>query len=468
MKEYLHLIALVLFSVGFFLVGYQGISEQGYGKLLALGITDVQAAYYIALGSVVVAPLLLYFALKTVGLSDWKCMFGGLLLATAPVAINNSIVLADPEASLMMVGAAAAILVAGLVSQLIKNRRAGLVFLLVVAGAAIYLGMAGGAGVNYYVGEYSLLLPFSFALLIEGIKERREDKVGPPIFGFAALLFSHPIGAAILACTSALGLAELWKEKERPILLEFLAVYSLCLVFAQGDPLRSAVTGLFGFIVFYAIMVMYNVKMRDAAQPAAILLMLVAILSMAGNLSAHKFEGNVLPVPSEETVGMYKWAGTGNGEMGIFAYPNAFEYYAGREAKVLDPLGTEWADNVIFTYDTLDAGVEGSPNLFYYMATSTAQDNSQYAIYRNGDYGLMMRIMDGRVDRSDADLIDINRQMKIKTVPFTKIKILDENLSYSDAKNRVVSVLDIEGSVLAEGMKKSREYSLPGAFVVRG
>ena len=465
MKEYLHLAALVLFSVGFFLVGYQGISEQGYGKLLALGINDVQTAYYIALGSAVVAPLLLYFALKSVGLSDWKCMFGGLMLATAPVAINNSVVLADPEASLIMAGAAAAILVAGLVSQAIKNRRMGLVFLLVVAGAAIYLGSARGTGINYYVGEYSLLLPFSFALFVEGIKERREDKVGPPLFGFVALLFSHPIGAAILACTSALGLAELWKEKDRPILLEFLAVYALCLVFSQGDPMRSAVAGLFGFIVFYAIMLMYNMKMREVAQPAAILLMLVAVLTMAGNLSTHKFEGVVLPVPSAETIGMFQWA-QGKGEMGIFAYPNAFKFYAGRDAKVLDPLGSTWADKVIFSHDTLDAGVGEGPNLFYYFATSTAQDNSEVAIYKNGNYGLMMKISEGRVDRSDADLIDINRRVKIKTIPFTKIKMLDGNLSYSDSRNRVINVLDIEGSVLADGIKKSREYSMPGAFAV--
>ena len=466
MKEYLHLVALVLFSVGFFLVGYQGISEEGYGKLLALGVTDVQTAYYIALGSVVIAPLLLYFALKTVGLTDWKCMFGGLLLATAPVAINNSIVLADPEASLLMMGAAAAILVAGLVAQEIKNRRIGLVLLLVIAGAAIYLGIYNGTGVNNYVGEYSLLLPFSFALFVEGVKERREDKVAPPLFGAIALLFSHPLGAAILACTSALGLAELWKEKDRPILLEFLAVFALCLVFAQGDPMRSAIAGLFGFIVFYAIMVMYNVKMREVAQPAAILLMLVAALSMAGNLSAHKFEGNVLPVPSEETIGMFQWA-SGKGEVGIFAYPNAFEFYAGSEAKVLDPLEDEWADYVIFSYDTLDYSTMNETAVFYYLATSTESDNTQYAIYRNGVYGLMMKISGGRVDRSDADLIDINRQVRIKTIPFTKIKMLDESLAYDDGNNRVVDVLGIEGSVLAEGVKMGKEYSLPGAFVVR-
>jgi hypothetical protein len=212
-------------------------------------------------------------------------------------------------------------------------------------------------------------------------------------------------------------------------------------------------------------MIMYNIKMRDVAQPAAILLMLVAVLSMAGNLSVHKFEGNALPVPSAETIGMFQWA-QGKGEVGIFAYPDAFKFYAGREAKVLDPLGSGWAENVIFSYDTLDEAVVESPNIFYYFATSTSQDNSQYAIYKNGNYGLMMGISGGRVDRSDADLIDINRRVKIKTIPFTKIKMLDESLSYSDAKNRVINVLDIEGSVLAEGLKKEREYSLPGAFAV--
>lgn len=466
MKGYLHLVALALFSIGFFLVGYQGVSEEGYGKLLALGVADVQTAYYIALGSAVIAPLLLYFALRTVGLTDWKCMFGGLLLAASPVAINNSIVLADPEASLLMVGASAAILTAGLVSKAINQRRVGLVLLLVIAGAAIYLGIYRGTGVNGYIGEYSLLLPFSFALFAEGVKEKREDKVAPPVFGAIALLFSHPLGAAILACTSALGLAELWKEKDRPVLLEFLAVYSLCLIFAQADPMRSAIAGLFGFIVFYAIMTMYNMKMRDVAQPAAILLMLVAVLSMAGNLSMHKFEGSVLPVPSEETIGMFQWA-SGKGDVGIFAYPNAFKFYAGSEARVLDPLEGEWADYVVFSYDTLDASTQNGTAVFYYLAASTEADNTQYAIYRNGVYGLMMRISGGRVDRSDADLIDINRGLRIRTVPFTKIKMLDEGLDYYDGKNRLINVLGIEGSVLAEGVRMEREYALPGAFAVR-
>lgn len=467
MREHLHLAALALFSLGFFLYGYAGICEEGYGKLIALGITDVQAAYYIALAGAVVAPLLLYFALRTVGLSGWKCMFGGLLLAAAPVGINNSAILADAEASLLMAGAAAAVLFAGLVAQALKNRRVGLALLLVVAGAAVYVGSAEGGGVDYYVGEYSLLLPFSFALLVEGIKEKREDKAGPPLFGLVALLFSHPIGATVLACTSALGLAELWKEKERPILLEFLAVYSLCIFFMQGEPLKSAVAGLFGFIIFYAIMAMYNMKMRDVAQPAAILLMLAAVLTMAGNLSAHRFEGEALPVPSQEAVEIYKWAGTGNMEVGIFAYPNMFRFYAGREAKLLDPLGDEWAGRVVFAYDALDAATSGEPHVFYYFARSTAQDNTEYAIYRSGNYGLVMRVSDGKVGRSDADLIDISRQARIKAIPFTKIKMLDESLPYSDAKNRVVNVLGIEGSVLAEGLKAEKEYSIPGAFVVR-
>lgn len=446
------------------MVGYQGISEQGYGKLLALGIADAQTAYYIALGSVVVAPLLLYFALKTVGLSGWKCMFGGLMLATSPVAINNSVVLADPEASLLMVGACAAILAAGLAAQALKNRRVGLALLIVVAGAAIYLGSARGA--SYYIGEYSLLLPFSFALFVEGVKEKREDKVGPPVFGAVALLFSHPVGAAILACTSALGLAELWKEKDRPILLEFLAVYALCIMFVQGDPMRSAIAGLFGFIVFYAIMMMYSMKMREVAQPAAILLMLVAVLSMAGNVSAHKFEGSALQVPSEETLEMFRWA-AGKGDVGIFAFPNAFEFHAGSRAKVLDPLGEEWTSHVIFSYDTLDYATQNGTAVFYYFAASTDAGNAEYAIYRNGPYGLMMKVSGGRVDRSDAAIIDISRQMKIKTIPFTKIRMLDESLAYDDRKNRVVNVLGIEGSVLAEGIRGEKEYHLPGAFAVR-
>ncbi len=474
MKEYLHFVVLALFSLGFFLFGYGGISEEGYGNLLEMGITDEGAAYLIALLAVVVSPILLYFALKTVGLSGWKSMFGGLLLVTMPVAMGNSVAVADPEASLMMLGASAAILAAGLVAQFMKNRRVGLALLLVVAAAAVLVG-SGEGGVDYYIGEYSLLLPFSFALLMEGTKERREDKVAPPIFGAVALIFSHPIGAPVLACTSALGLGEMWKEKERPLNLAFMAVYALCLGFSQADPMRSAILGLFGFIVFYMIANMYEVKMRMLAQPAAILLMLVAVLAMAAEISAHSYEGQAVYTPSEETVGMFKWAGgkgsadgpiygpEGEIEVGIFAYPNAFRFYAGMEPEVLDPLGGEWADYVVFSYDTLDRSAGDTPNLFWYVGTGLANNGeTQVAVYRNEEYMLNTVLEGGRVDREDGVLLGI------KVIPFTKIKMLDSGLAYDDGKNRVINVLGIEGSILAEGLKKEREYSMPGAFVVNG
>ncbi|HNT61029.1 MAG TPA: hypothetical protein PKJ97_03570, partial [Candidatus Bilamarchaeaceae archaeon] len=371
MKQYLHLAVLVLFSAGFFLFGYAGISEQGYGELPALGITDAQNAYLLAFASVVLSPVLVYFALRSVELPEWKCMFGGLMLATMPVALNNAAAVADPMALVLMLAASFAVLAAGLVSKAMGNRRIGLAMLVVVAGAGIFIGSA--TGVDYYVGEYSYLLPFSFALLLEGAKERREDKAGPPIIGAAALLFSHPVGAVVLACTSALGLAEIWKEKDRPLNLAFMAVFSLCLLFSQGDMARTAIAGLFGFIVFYVIAAMYEVKMRMLAQPAAILLMIAAVLTMAANMGVHAYEGERMAIPSESTVEMYQWAG-GKGEVGIFAYPNAFRFYAGSAPVVLDPLGTQWARRVVFTYDTLDAAAGRSMNVFAYFASATAQD----------------------------------------------------------------------------------------------
>jgi hypothetical protein len=46
--------------------------------------------------------------------------------------------------------------------------------------------------------------------------------------------------------------------------------------------------------------------------------------------------------------------------------------------------------------------------------------------------------------------------------------MLDGALAYNDAKNRVIMVEGIEGSVLAEGLKKPKEYAVPGAFAVSG
>ena len=460
MKQYLHLIALVLFSAGFFLFGYAGISEKGYGELPALALNDPQMVYYLAFACVVLSPVFIYFALRKVELSEWKCMFGGLLLVTMPVALNNAATVADPMALLLMAGASFAVLVASLVAQVLKNRRIGLALIVVVAGAGIYLGSS--SGVNYYIGEYSLLLPFSFALLMEGVKEKREDKAAPPIIGAAALLFSHPVGAVVLACTSALGLAEMWKEKERPLNLAFMAVFSLCLFYSQADPVRSAVAGLFGFIVFYAMAAMYNAKMRMLAQPAAILLLLTAVLTMAAGISTHSYEGARMGIPSAETVEMFKWA-EGKGEMGIFAYPNAFRYYAGSEPVVLEPLAGVWADRVIFSYDTLDASTGDSINVFAYYAMATANDKvTEIAVYANGQYMLNTVVQGGRVDQVDGAIVGMRR------VPFTKIKMLDGTLAYNDARNRVIMVEGIEGSVLAEGLKKPKEYAVPGAFAVSG
>jgi hypothetical protein len=465
MKQYMHLAALVLFSIGFFLFGYAGISERGYGELPALGLNDPQIVYYVALACVVLAPVSIYFALRMVELSEWKCMFGGLLLVTMPVALNNAAAVADPAGLLLMAAASFAVLVAALLAKAINNRRIGLALLVVVAGAGIYLGSVNG--INYSIGEYSLLLPFSFALLMEGIKERREDKVAPPIIGAAALLFSHPVGAVVLACTSALGLAEIWKETERPLNLAFMAVFSLCLFYSQADPVRSALVGLFGFVVFYALAAMYNAKMRMLAQPAAILLMLTAVLTMAANLSTHSYEGEVMGIPSAGTVDMFKWAGnrmleTGNGDVGIFAYPDAFRYHAGSEPVMLDPLDDEWADTVIFTYDTLDVAAGDGINVFAYYARATAEDGTEIAVYANRQYMLNTVLQDGSVNRVDGAIVGLKR------VPFTKIKMLDDALGYNDARNRVVMVEGIEGSVLAGGLRMQKEYSVPGGFAVGG
>ncbi|MDD2655483.1 MAG: hypothetical protein PHQ80_02340 [Candidatus ainarchaeum sp.] len=460
MRHYLHLAALVLFSIGFFLFGYAGISEGGYGELPALGLGDPQMAYYLAFACVVLSPVFIYFALRNVELAEWKCMFGGLLLVTMPVALNNAATVSDPFALLLMAGASFAVLMASLVAHVLKNRRIGLALLVVVAGAGIYLGSQNG--INYYVGEYSFLLPFSFALLMEGIKERREDKAAPPIIGAAALLFSHPVGAAVLACTSALGLAEMWKEKERPLNLAFMAVFSLCLFYSQADPTRSAVAGLFGFIVFYALAAMYNVRMRMLAQPAAILLMLAAVLTMAANLSTHSYGGARVSIPSQETIEMFGWA-EGKGDVGIFAYPNTFRYYAGSEPVLLDPLDGEWAGTVVFSYDTLDVSAGDSINVFAYYARAVANDNvTEIAVYANRQYMLNTVVQGGSVDRVDGAIVGLKR------VPFTKIKMLDGGLAYDDARNRVIMVEGIEGSVLAEGLKKPKEHSVPGAFAVRG
>jgi hypothetical protein len=129
---------------------------------------------------------------------------------------------------------------------------------------------------------------------------------------------------------------------------------------------------------------------------------------------------------------------------------------------VLDPLDDTWAGTVIFSYDTLDVAAGDSINVFAYYARAVMDNGAEIAVYANRQYMLNTVVQGGRVDQVDGAIVGLKR------VPFTKIKMLDGGLGYDDARNRVIVVEGIEGSVLAEGLKKPKEYSVPGAFAVRG
>ena len=481
-------ISLGVFSIAMFLLFYAGISEAGYENLLSSSFPLGEGpAYAVAALSALLSPLFLFFALRRMGVGEWESLLGGVLLATAPVLALNAAMVVDisllvsvlflslallvitysvPVAAVPLIVAtyfdplAAIVPVALAVTFYLKGEKMGLVLIVGAVGAFF---SHGSFEPSLYIGEYSLLVPFAFALLLEGVKDKRWDEVALVLFGFAALLLSPAAGVVLLAYASALGLAELSKEKDRPLLLEFLVVYVVALFYAEGDVVRTAVLGLFGFLAFYVLAVLYKVKMRTLVYPAGMLIGMAAILTCAASLSAHLYQGEAVSVPSQETVELVDYA-KGEGAA-VFAYPNAYQFRIGMEAEVVDPLGTSFPRRLIVSYDSLDEVMSESPYVFAYLGEMQGRSGS-LSVFGNNVYYLAVPAFEGNEPIADGELVDRGSGITIKTIAFTKLLLLDPELEYTDGKNRLVNTEGIEGSVLAQSLRKTGEFNVEGGFVV--
>ena len=491
-RDYVYPAALGILSIAMFLLFYAGISEEGYGSLLSMSGFPLEegTVFAIAALSALLSPPLMYLSLRRFRLGEWESFFGGVMLLAVPALAANAGMVVDLPlllavlfftlglfaASFSFIAAAFPFIVATYFAPLsaagvigiaawgyLGKRKAGALVVLVGIVGALF--SQAPIGPNLYLGEYSLLVPFALALLVEGFRGKRWDESA---LGTAAILcmpFSPAAAAPLLAMAGAMGLAELGREKDRPLLLEFLVVLCVAVFYSETDPVKTGIVGLFAFVALYMLASLYKVKMRALVYPAAMLLAAVALFTCVGNLSAQMYQGESLAVPSAETIELFKWAGE-NGGASVLAYPSAYRFYTGMDADVVDPLGPMPSGKLAISYDSLDAQLSQGANVFWHAGTTVDGRGAEVQVFINRAYALAAYADEGGIRNIDGELIDAGSGRRYKAVPFTKLELLDGGLIYSSEKNRLVNIDGIGGSALASSLKAAKIYSVEGGFVV--
>lgn len=263
--------------------------------------------------------------------------------------------------------------------------------------------------------------------------------------GLLSLPFVPGISAILLALAAAkaIGILESAAYADKALVLvilifAFQAAYSESIV-----PALAA--AIFMGIIAYVVFSVHNPKSQDVH---AVLLLFVAF----GVLSAlYSINSVSAQLPSQGEVAAFKEARSStNGSFGVLEHQNAFAYYYGNNATLLEPDSllkkeTVQVDYVLISPVALDRAYSEKP--FFFAYAGIAKDNSgQSAVFTNRRYALYMRLSEGELAVEDAVLYDSDTG-EVARIPFTKIKQLS-TVRFDEPENRMVNVQDMGGTAL--------------------
>ncbi len=302
------------------------------------------------------------------------------------------------------------------------------------------------------IKDAGVLLPLGLAALLT--YEYRKDRVAAGLAGAGVIFAPFAPGIALipLSLAAAKGLEALANAPHGDKAL-VLAVF----VFAfQGFYSGDAAAGLAAAIllsgVAYIAISLHNVKSDDVSALAMLFTAFSVLLAVYAASTASA------GYPTQGELAAFGAAKSTDGTFGVFARPNAFEYYSGKRAVLLNASAllkknATLPEFVVLSPKALDAAYADRPVFFQFAQLYTdAAYNRQYAVFSNGNGSvLQMAVSGGELAPEDALLYTTERQ----TVPFTKIKRL-YNGSFTGASNRMVNVQEIDGSALYEVLFSSQ------------
>lgn len=300
-------------------------------------------------------------------------------------------------------------------------------------------------GRNYGVFEAAKILGAVLPLGVLALAEYEKDRVNAALaaLGIAALPFAPPVAALLLALAAAKGV---WVLENAVYADRALVLAVFVFVFQQllgGEILAALVPAVFLAAIAYIASALHNMK-KDEAYALVFLFAAFGTLSLL--FSVSQAGAGAL---TQDEISAFASA-KGGGSFGVFDYQNAFRYYSGMEAELLNSSallkrnGTLPA-TVVFSERAAMAAYADKPIFFAYAGSFTDSSGNTIVQFENGGFALRMFAGSNGLAVQDAALFNVNTREGV-TVPFTKVKHIGPSSSYREGL--MVNAQEIDGTLL--------------------
>jgi hypothetical protein len=416
---------LVLFFGIAAVVAFQGstLADADYAVLLKGGISlETMKLYADAL--IIGLPLAVYL-LAAYGLKadEFHALAAALLLATGGVS------------------AASFFSVPPLVA-LFFGQQYGLLQALKIAGAVLPLGLVAIAGY-------------------------RKDAVAAAlaVLGAIALPFAPGISVVLLALAAAKGIWLMESEGYGDKALVLAVMVFAFQGFYQGDFTAAAVASVLVAAISYVAVSLHNVK-KDEVAALVMLFLAFGIVVMVYSISA----ANESALSAQE-IAAYRAGGSLAGPFSVLDYQNAFQYYSGKEASLLNASaiakkGSNLTGMAVFSTRSLDAAYGARPVAFAYAGQYRDESNRVYAVFANSRYAIYMRVQGSALAVDDAQIYDIGTGEN-GVIPYTKIKQFGEG-NFTSPNVRMINAQEIDGSALYSALFRAQPAYVQNGTMVSG
>ncbi|MCK4319381.1 hypothetical protein KAW38_02305 [Candidatus Micrarchaeota archaeon] len=455
MKIDIYAIASLLIPFVLLLFFYSGISEQGYGELGFFSYVPQEYLGLISLISLSVSACLFYFVFSRHIKKPEAFLLSLMVATTPPLFLSSTFLLSGNFLTAFLLSAIGFYLMESRFFTLSFIPFIGMVclypasFFIPLTLAAYNYFSKGWASLLYLIPafflflslEFPIYLPYWFAPFIAFsiplLFEKTEERL---LFAGSLISMFFPMGFPLILFSSVLGIKYLVKRGLKIPHLLFMFLAFLSFAFVSFDPLKGAIIGLFAFILFYPVALLYNLKYEQIFHLVFSALVILSLFTAFSLSSARSVDGEKIIIPSEETLSLY------SSEKGaVLAYSNTYSYLSGENPVLLNKT-TAGIKRVLVSSDSLDLYFEGSPAIFSYTGTTTHNEKT-YAQFSNSMYVLLMLPSGEELALADALLFSNIGGTKI---PFTHVFLLDNELPFYSPDNRVILREGIENTPFEE------------------
>jgi hypothetical protein len=293
-----------------------------------------------------------------------------------------------------------------------------------------------------------LILPLSFLFLVfEDL--RKKDLL---VAFFVVLLltpFSPSFSLVVLSFYAALGFTYLLKTQAKTdgwlALCFFVAFY-----------LGLLVSNLTTFVIVgggVVILAYFFFSLRIITPRTATVFSLFFIAALASSITFVRLESDKTQMPSKELISMFQSAI--DGDVGVLEFPNAFKFYAGKEAKMItreDLLSNKSldVDYLIFSTDSLYRIFENSSIVLKFFAPINPEKNYGYnAVFGNRGHELYVSLSsDYSILPEPQPILTSLSSTYTKKIAFSKLKPFSSSLPLIDRKNVLINLEQLTNTEL--------------------